>query len=172
MKIKLSLLLVAVVMGFLLWFQTKRLNEANTSISVLENNVNSLSQGITTFKVKDSLNAVSLVQLNMRTGEAEKLVDSLTFVCKDLDVKYKNLRSYVDMYVQSTVEVKIPVYDTVYLGHDAVFINYHTKWNSLVGVVYDNKFEGKIGCNHEIKILDEEIYKGWWNAFFCQEKNN
>lgn len=145
-----------------IYFQRRTIVQQKENVKVLENNVNSLSLGITRYKVRDSLNAVKIIQLNMRAGEAEQLVDSLEFIAKELGVKYKNLQSYVDLHLNSQVEIKVPVYDTLYLGTEAQHINYHTKWNSLQGVVYNNTFEGVIGCSHEIKILDEKIYKGWW----------
>lgn len=144
-----------------------KLSEKNVQIFALENNQRSLLSENETFRTSNEQLVTKVTNLSLTKEELNYLNDSIVKELKDSKVKIKNLTKYIDIHISSSQDTKPSVRDSLVYINDSTFIKgkaieYDNYWYHYKGVVYQDSASLKIGCNHDIHVFDEPIYKGWW----------
>lgn len=144
----------------------KSLSNRNNQIKVLENNQESLAKDVESFRNDKNQLIQKNTQLQLTAKELKELNMANVEELSDMKVKYKNLQTYVNVLLESSKDTTIAVVDTVFKRDSTLIRGKHFKfddyWYRCDGVIYNDKVDLKLGCNHGITAASEIIYKGWW----------
>lgn len=118
----------------------------------LEGNQNGLLEQLQgelrSFRVRDSLNAVSSGVLSLRVAEFERGCGQLSQLLRDVGLKIKRIETLSQSATRSRYEVAAPLRDTVMVvsGADvtAQTIHFADPYLSLDGVVHSGSFYGRV----------------------------
>ncbi len=101
------------------------------------------------YRVRDSLNAISVGILSMRADELRRGFDGLSGLVRDMDVKLKRVESLSQASIEGRYEVKAAVRDTVVIvaremPASAQAVHFSDPHMELQGFILDSVFHGSI----------------------------
>lgn len=142
------------------------LSNKKSQIQVLENNQESLAKDVETYRNDKNQFVQKNIQLQLTVNEMKELNLLSKQEMKDMEVKYKNLQTYVKVLLESKQDTTVAVRDTTFVQDSTLIVgkhfNFDNYWYRCDGTIYNDKVDLKLGCNHEVTAASEIIYKGWW----------
>lgn len=142
------------------------LSNKKSQIQVLENNQESLAKDVETYRNDKNQLVQKNTQLQLTVNEMKELNLLSKQEMKDMEVKYKNLQTYVKVLLESKQDTTVAVRDTTFVQDSTLIVgkhfNFDNYWYRCDGTIYNDKVDLKLGCNHEVIAASEIIYKGWW----------
>ena len=142
------------------------LSNKKSQIQVLENNQESLAKDVETYRNNKNQLIQKNTQLQLTVNEMKELNLLSKQEMKDMEVKYKNLQTYVKVLLESKQDTTVAVRDTTFVQDSTLIVGKHfyfdNYWYRCDGTIYNDKVDLKLGCNHEVTAVSEIIYKGWW----------
>lgn len=142
------------------------LSNKKSQIQVLENNQESLAKDVETYRNDNNQLVQKNTQLQLTVNEMKELNLLSKQEMKDMEVKYKNLQTYVKVLLESKQDTTVAVRDTTFVQDSTLIVgkhfNFDNYWYRCDGTIYNDKVDLKLGCNHEVTAASEIIYKGWW----------
>ena len=156
--IRLILIVASVLTLIFLVCCNSKLYETN---AILEGNIKVLYSNLEEYKVNDSLNVVTIAELQFtkkellqRCGEDKKLIEQLS--------KNSKLQSYKKIEVIKHDTIRIYVRDTIYYNKgepdSAKVFSYDSKWTSIKGTIVNDSLDLSI-TNKEDLIITERLQK-------------
>ena len=141
------------------------LSNKKSQIQVLENNQESLAKDVETYRNDKNQLVQKNTQLQLTVNEMKELNLLSKQEMKDMEVKYKNLQTYVKVLLESKQDTTVAVRDTTFAQDSTLIVgkhfNFDNYWYRCDGTIYNDKVDLKLGCNHEVTAASEIIYKGW-----------
>lgn len=151
---------VAVALG-VVWLLASdiKMREAN---HVLNNNIEVLYDTIFRYKVADSLNAVTIAELQFKKDELSRLREEDQKIIKQLTKKVK-LQSVENLELKNKLQLSVVLRDTVFIHHripvdSAKAFTYHSMWTDINGLIYNDSIALSIE-NREALIITESLEK-------------
>lgn len=109
------------------------------------------------YKLRDSLNAVSIGVLTLRSKEFTKHFSEIKELVHDMGIRMNRIENITQSSVQSGYRITAPVRDTVIAFTNAVTgvsdtsqlvkgmaLTYKDPWIKLEGTIFDSKFNGSV----------------------------
>lgn len=121
------------------------------------------------FKVRDSLNAIKAIQLELKISELEKYRASDLELIKDLKISKSELEGIIDVNAKTILSLKAALKDSIRI--DAVTnqidtlrcFEYHSKWSDVEGCVSKDSLEYMHIENREsLKAIEHLEKKKFW----------
>lgn len=166
MKTNVVLIIIIIAMSAVM----VKLFESNSNkakqINSLENNQANLLGQVNRFRTENGILVEKSNQLQLTVDELREYNLISEKELKELNVKYKNLQSYLNLEIESKRDTTVVVKDSiVYIDSSLVkarTFNYSDNWYSCKGTFYGDKVDLDMSCRHKINTASEVIYKGWW----------
>ena len=138
-------------------YNNSKLKETN---KVLNSNIDVLCDSISRRKVADSLNAVTVAELQFKKDELTRLRKEDKIIIEQLTRKVK-LQSIEKLELQNALELKTKLRDTVFIVQasqvdSAKFFSYNSKWTDIKGIIYNDSISLNIE-NRESLIITESL---------------
>lgn len=163
MKTKIYLIVAAVFISLIsaIWIQTERLNTAIADRDVYKGNNNVLLSDSHKYMTKDSLNAISVGELQLKLSEFEKYRKDDLSLINSLQVKNRDLDQVVKLQPQTIIKIKGSVRDSIRYINNTIIdtlkcFDITNKWYELHGCIGNNNFNGTF-INRDSLILAETI---------------
>ncbi len=134
---------VILVLGIALWQSIGWGLRARRECVRMEGNQRAMLAEAETYRVRDSLQAASVLVLTMRSAEVEGHFASLTALVRDMGVKVRRLESLSQTAVESRYEVVTTLRDTVALAA-AQALRYDNGHLTIDGIVAEGTFRGQV----------------------------
>lgn len=174
------LAIVFVVLVVYLLGMSKRITSLKNERYKYKSNTEALLAQTKTYKTKDSLNAASAYEIQLKFAEYKKAHPKDAKVISTLQIKGRSLQSVLSVEGKTKVPLSIPLKDsvistkdtisakngihsvnksTIYVKKDTVqTIKSYTEWYSIDGYI-DGYFKGDIGFNESLNIVVTVKYK-------------
>lgn len=151
-------LLAAIVLQ---WVSIGRLKDERNRY---RENTKSLLVDVSTYKVRDSLNAVKAQDLTLKLSELKKYRQEDAKLIADMGVKLRNLQAVASMGTETRTEfVTKIVRDTIFKAvndtNKAILIDYEDKWLTFKGRLENGQFRGDIISRDSLLIVENVKYK-------------
>ena len=163
MKTKIYLIIAALFLSFIaaIWIQTDRLNAAKADRDVYKGNNNVLLSDSYKYKTKDSLNAISVGELQLKLSEFQKYRNADLALINSLQVKNRDLNQVIKLQPQTIIHIKGHVRDSIQYINNTILdtlkcFDITNKWYELHGCINNNKFDGTF-INIDSLVLAETI---------------
>lgn len=140
-------------------FLSNRLIVSERDRKIAESNVEVMLSDVETYKTKDSLNAASVRELQLRKSELIKRNSDYEKLIKQLKVDKKALESLVSAKVVVRDTVKMPVRDTIIKGDTLKAFNYKSHHLKLEGLVKADSVQIRYNYNNRITIIQNLVRK-------------
>lgn len=147
------LLVVGLVVVVVMVGSLKRVNQLKVENSRLSSNQKSLLGEAEEYRVRDSLNAVSVRELQLQRSEFEEYFGQMSALVKDVGIRLRRVEEVSQNAIESNYEIETPVVDSVVrIESDTTpvatvnvqSIMHKTPHISLEGFILDSRFYGKI----------------------------
>lgn len=143
---------VVVVLAVGLFFTGKQAKQLQRERVRLESNQTSLLQEQSNYRLRDSLNALSIRGLSLQVSEFKEYFGELNALVKDMGIRVRRVEKVSQNAIESRYDIEAPVVDTIIRVKEADTtsvklaqrITHRTPHINLEGVVLDSKFYGKI----------------------------
>jgi len=170
---------VLILIGFLLSLLhcNRMLREDNRR---LENNQIALSVEAEAYKTKSGRQAIRINELELTSGEFEKMCEEQAQTIKDMGLKIKRLEMASTTGINTVVNKKIYIRDTTYIEKvDTMYIekkmkrfDWNDDWNSISGVIYNDSVECLYKGNDTLTIAAIRVPKKFlffrWGTKYIQ----
>ncbi len=115
----------------------------------LETNQSTLLAKERRYKLRDSLNAVSIGVLTLKTAEFAEHFSVMEDMIKEMGVKLKRIENISQNAIQSNYKITTPLRDTIVIIDSSTVKNglslqYRDPWIELKGTILNNRFTGSI----------------------------
>lgn len=158
-----------VLVGIIIW-QFASLKKVKEDRDVYKNNTTTLLNDVTTYKTKDSLNAVQVGELSLRISEFKKYRSEDAELIKSLQVKNRDLQGVTKAQLQTIYNLKGQIRDSlIYVKGDTETIirtdtlrclTIKNKWFDLKGCIDKlNSFEGTFESRDSLVYVETVKYK-------------
>ena len=129
---------------------------------ILNTNVEALCDSVSHYKVADSLNAVTVAELQFKKDELLSLRKEDQEIIKQLTKKVK-LQTAEVLELKNKLQLSAALRDTVFVHSEsqvdsAKIFNYNSKWTDIKGVIYEDSVSLSIE-NREALIITESLEK-------------
>ena len=156
-------LVLCVLLGLLVMFTIQRISSLESERDEAVRNNQSLLEGVTEYKVRDSLNASKVHDLELSIDDWRRLRAEDAQLIKDMGIKNSHLASVISSQMQTTQQVQGVLVDTMII-HDSIpvkaqKIDIIDKWVDVHGVIVDNKFDGVITTRDSLVLVETIQYK-------------
>ena len=156
-------LVLCVLLGLLVMFTIQRISSLESERDEAVRNSTALLEGMTEYKVRDSLNASKVHELELSVNDWKRLRADDAQLIKDMGVKNSYLASIITSQMQTSQQVQGVLVDTMII-HDSIpvraqKIDIIEKWVDVHGMIIDNKFEGVINTRDSLVLVETIQYK-------------
>lgn len=167
MKTKIYLIAAALFVALIagVWIQTARLNSITADRDVYRSNNDALMKDVKTYQTKDSLNAATVGELQLKLSEFEKYRAGDLELIKTLQTKNRDLQAVTTAQSQTIIKLRGSVRDSiVYLDNIIVdtlqCVDITDKWFDLHGCTNKKKiFTGTFTNRDSLLIAETVKYK-------------
>lgn len=137
------ILTYSIIITLLCFFSIKSCNNYKKDNGRLSNNQTALLSEMETYKTKDGKNAARIMQLEMTTGEYEKLMGEQAEQIKRLGIKIKRLESLNSAGTETETGGKTSIRDSVVIRYvDSVrvvdsirYFEWKDTWSTINGII-------------------------------------
>lgn len=165
------LYIIILALAFSCWVAFEVCNRMKVELDRLEANQGSLLKGFENYRTSDSLNAIRIDALTLKRSELLEHNKELKERLDALNIKLKRLQSYSVTGTTTTVEVKVPVFDSVFIEtRDTVkCVHLSDNYITLDGCIQDSLFAGKIEIRDTlVQIIHRVPRKFWFIRYGCK----
>lgn len=161
MKIKILIFISIVLLAVFAIYKIESLEQENKR---LNNNQTALLTENNSYKIRDSLNAISTLQLELKISELEKYRQEDLKLIKDLKISKSSLEQIIDVKTQSINRYKTLlkdsiIRDTIINRVDTIrCFNYRSAWTDIDGCISSDSVDMQIK-NRESLIAIESMEK-------------
>lgn len=148
MKIKIILILIAIIASCLMCNRIRYLTEENNRLS---NNQETLLTENEHYKIRDSLNVSKTNQLELKLSELKKYKSEYTQLVKDLNIKNSQLEQIISVNAETITNLKAMLRDSIRLDTVSNIID------TLKCFEYKSKYTDVSGCINK-DIIDMQIH--------------
>ena len=147
---------------------SRQLAKAKAEKEVYQKNTDILMGDIDTYKVKDSLNAVSVGNLELKLSEYKRYRSEDLNLINSLKVDKKRLEQITTAQTKTIYELEGKVTDSViyrdnYIVDTLRCLDIHTKWYDLNGCTnQDGVFTGRLENRDSLIYVEHVIPKKFW----------
>lgn len=157
-KVLLAAITILLIVASALGYRCRALSQDRGR---LRDNQNALLGEIKTYKVRDSLNAISVQALTLKNNEFSTHFEEMTALIEDMNLKLKRVESISQAATQSNYRISAPVRDTILISVDssatrARTVNYSSPHIEFHGIVAGDKFDGEI---HTYDTLTQVLHR-------------
>ena len=129
---------------------------------ILNTNVEVLCDSVSHYKVLDSLNAITVTELQFKKDELLSLHKEDQEIIKQLTKKVK-LQTAEVLELKNKLQLSTALRDTVFVHSEsqidsAKIFNYNSKWTDIKGIIYEDSVSLIIE-NREVLIITESLEK-------------
>ena len=148
--------------------QSKSLKNVKSDRDVYKSNTTTLLQDVEKYRTSDSLNAVSIGQLELKIVEYAKYRAEDYRLIESLRVDKKRLESVVTTQTESIYKLEGTVRDSIVFRDNFIIdtlrcINIADKWFDLSGCIdADSKFAGRFENRDSLLYVEHIVPKRFW----------
>ena len=169
-------LVIAGLILAVIW-QQERIKVIKNERNLYRQNVYNLLEDIDRYQTKDSLNAVSIGQLELKLAEVNRYrVDDMKLI-ETLNVDKKRLQQITTAQTQTVYELNVNFVDSIiyrdkYITDTLRCMNIKDKWFDLNGCIDANsKFAGRFANRDSLLYVEHIIPKRFWFIKWgCKER--
>lgn len=160
------ILLIILSLVCIIVYQGKTISDRKERVQVLEGNQESLLKKVDSYRKENGALVEKSTKLQLTLDELKEYSLISESKLKEMDVKCKNLQSYINVLLESKLDTAVNLKDTIIVS-DTVPLKvkkffYSDNWYRCTGLISNNKADLSISCKHDITVVSEGVYKGWW----------
>lgn len=144
------------------------INDLRVENARLKNNQFTLFTENNSYKLRDSLNAISITQLELKVSELEKYRQNDLQLIKDLKISKSSLERIIDINTQSINTYKAllcdsVVRDTIINSIDTIkCFNYKSIWTDINGCIHKDTTYLQIKNRESLTVIESLEKKKFW----------
>jgi hypothetical protein len=143
---------------------TKRFQSMRDDRNIYRSNSYALFERLDIYRVQDSLQAVSVRSLELKTSEYERFRQSDMRLIEQLKVDNKRIESVVTAQTKTIYELKLKIRDSVvyrdnYIVDTLRCMEYHDKWLDFVGCASGDSSSVKIANRDSLTLVEHVVPK-------------
>lgn len=172
-----TIVLLAIAAACTIIRQHELINKIREEREVYKNNTEILMKDVTSYKVRDSLNAAKVSSLKLTLEEYKKYRPGNVSVIKTLKVKHRDLQSATTASLVTSGQITGFIRDSMYIPSDCTVvktircIDVSDKWFSLKGCENEKgQFEGEYTSKDSLIIVATVQYKRFLNFLWKTNK--
>jgi len=172
--IYLGLIIAGLVLS-IIW-QQQRIKVIKSDRDSYRQTAYTLLDNIDSYRTKDSLNAVSVGEMQLKLSELNRFRSNDIKLIETLKVDKKRLQQITTAQTQTTYHLKAPVMDSIYIDNYIIdtlrCLTIHDKWFDLNGCIDANsKFAGRFENRDSLLYVEHIIPKKFWFIKWgCKER--
>ena len=162
MKIKIILILIAIIASCLMCNRIQYLTEENNRLS---NNQETLLTENEHYKIRDSLNVSKTNQLELKLSELKKYKSEYTQLVKDLNIKNSQLEQIISVNAETITNLKAMLRDSIRLDTVSNIIDtlkcfeYKSKYTDVSGCINKDIIDMQIRNRESLKAIESKKKK-------------
>lgn len=169
------LILALLIIGGLLYFTFSALSRQKAETSRYRNNYESASEGLRSFKVRDSLNAVEKKTLELTAREFRQKYDVTAQLLKDAGLKLKHLRQVATVETETVGGGIVTIRDTIIVRDSIMYakrFEYSDNFAYICGEIQGDKVKLDYTVRESLIMAISPQYKRFLWIFRYRTRHN
>ncbi len=152
-----------VLMGIEIYVQDRKINNLEDERDRYQQNTETLFNDVQTYKVRDSLSAARVGELELSIKEFERFRAEDAALIKDLTKKNRDLATLNKAQAQTIIDLRATPKDTVIVVDSipmkAKKVQCGDEWYTFTGLITDDMFEGQLKNTDKLVLTETVRYK-------------